>query len=66
MLVRFAVQANMLANMEFELFFYDSNFEIVELFFYKHDKQINGHLHMLVRQKSCLFWKLMLAISGQK
>ena len=49
MLVRFAVQANMLANMEFEFecFFDDSNVKIVEFFFSKW----MDILHMLVRQK---------------
>ena len=57
MMVRFVVQANMLASMEFEFkcFFYDLNVEIVEfrMFFYKHDISLNGNLHILVRQKNC-------------
>ena len=52
MLVQFAVQANMLANIEFEfkwfLFFYDSNVKIVEfrMFFYSHvgqTKKLSKH-----------------------
>ena len=48
MLVRFAVQAKMLANIEFELECI-LRFECRNCFL----QQINGHLHMLVRQKSC-------------
>ena len=60
MLVRFAVQANTLANMEFEFVFL--RFEcrdrrILNVFQLSRTivkKQMKGHLHVLVRQKKLL------------
>ena len=51
MLVRFAVQANI--EFEFECFFTIQMSKSFRTFFYKDDTQMNGHLYMLARQKSC-------------